>query len=101
MSADNGVYVLYTDTNKGPEYRVAYSHAIDNIYGEFDDETGHFAGNADAIVETFGDRKVFHNLNEALDVAEEVAAGHEYLEDGVCTIYSFSHLNPFREEKDD
>ena len=25
MSIDNGIYVLFTDAEKGPEYRVAYS----------------------------------------------------------------------------
>ena len=32
MSADNGIYVLFTDPEKGPEYRVAYAHSIGNIY---------------------------------------------------------------------
>ena len=31
MSADNGVYVLYTESTKGPEYRVAYAHAVENL----------------------------------------------------------------------
>ena len=39
MSADNGIYVLFTESEKGPEYRVAYAHAIDTIYGKFNDVT--------------------------------------------------------------
>ena len=31
MSSDNGIYVLFTESKKGPEYRVAYAQAIDSI----------------------------------------------------------------------
>ena len=49
MSADNGIYVLYTESEKGPEYRVTYAQAIDSIYGEWNNETARYNGNPDAI----------------------------------------------------
>lgn len=89
MSADNGIYVLLTITEKGPEYRVAYAQAIDNIYGKFNEELCRYEGDIPAIVSVFGEAKVFHILNEALDFAEEMAYDHEYLEDGICVINEF------------
>lgn len=89
MSADNGIYVLLTQSEKGPEYRVAYASAIDNIYGKFNDETRKYEGNLDAIKATFAEATVFYTLNEALDFAEEMEHNTEYLEDGVCIISDF------------
>lgn len=89
MSADNGVYVLYTEAAKGSEYRVAYAHAIDNIFGTFSEETNSWTGDNTAIVNTFGQSKVFYNLAEALDYAEDLSKEFEYLEDDVSIISDF------------
>ena len=89
MSADNGIYVLLTESEKGPEYRVAYAHAIDSIYGKFNDETFRYEGNLISIQDTFGQAPVFHTINEALDYAEELEQDYDYLEDGVCVINEF------------
>ena len=99
MSADNGIYVLYTESEEGPEYRVAYAHAIDNIYGEYDDVEGRYTGDVEAIKETFGNSEVFYSLDEALDTAENLSYDYEYLEEGICVISNFSQLgNIFKAE---
>jgi len=72
MSLNNGIYVLLTETEEGPQYRVTYASAIDNIYGEWNVETSKYDGNIQAIKETFGNVPVLHTLNEALDFAEEL-----------------------------
>lgn len=96
MSADNGVYVLLTETEKGPEYRVAYAQAIDSIYGKFNEETYRYDGDADMIRSVFEKSEVFHTLNEALDKAEEIEQDYNYLEDGIAVISDFKdHGNIF------
>lgn len=92
MSADNGIYVLFTETEKGPEYRVAYASAIGNIYGKFNEELFRYEGDIPNILSVFQESEVFHNLNEALDFAETLEYDHEYLEDGVCVISEFKEL---------
>ena len=89
MSADNGIYVLYTESAKGPEYRVAYAQAIDSIYGKFNEETFRYDGNLISIQDTFKSANVFYSLNEALDYAEELEQKYNYLEDGICVINEF------------
>ena len=89
MSADNGIYVLFTESEKGPEYRVAYAQAIDNIYGEFNAELGRYEGDIHAIQEIFKESPVFHNVNEAMDHAEIMEQEYDYLEDGVALINEF------------
>jgi hypothetical protein len=89
MSADNGIYVLLTESEKGPEYRVTYANAIGNIYGEWNVEKARYEGNIQTIQETFGQVPVFHTLNEALDFAEELEQNYDHLEDGVCVINEF------------
>jgi len=91
MSADNGIYVLLTESGKGPEYRVVYSHAIDNIYGKWNNETAKYDGNIHALQETFKEAPVFHTINEALDYAEEVENKIGNTEDGICIINEFAH----------
>jgi hypothetical protein len=93
MSADNGVYVLLTETEKGPEYRVAYANAIDNIYGKYNNDLGRYEGDVKCIKSTFAEAPIFHSLNEALDHAEELENDYEYLEDGVCVITDFKDLS--------
>lgn len=92
MSADNGIYVLLTESEKGPEYRVTYANAIDNIYGEWNDKTAKYNGNIQTIKETFGEVPVFHTLNEALDFAEEIENNMDPTEDGICVISEFQSL---------
>jgi hypothetical protein len=89
MSADNGIYVLLTESEKGPEYRVTRANAIDNIYGEWNSETGKYEGNPLAIFDTFSNVPVFYTINEALDFAEELEYNSDPTEDGVCVISEF------------
>ena len=89
MSADNGIYVLYTESEKGPEYRVTYAHAIDTIYGKWNDETARYDGDPVAIKEYFGAAPVFYSLNEALDHAELEDSDQGVTEDGICVINEF------------
>jgi hypothetical protein len=90
MSADNGVYILHT---KGPEFRVAYHQAIDNIYGNFNDDTGHWDGDPYKIVEYFEKAPVFLDINSAWDYAEKLAENYDYLEYGVCQINDFNDFD--------
>lgn len=92
MSADNGIYVLFTESKNGPEYRVAYSHAIDNIYGKWNQDTGLYEGDIPSILSVFKESQVFYTLNEALDFAEKMEYDYEYLEDGICVINEFRDL---------
>lgn len=89
MSADNGIYVLFTENNKGPEYRVKAATAIGNIYGEWNDEKKRYLGNLDAIKSVFEEAPVFYTLNEALDYAEQEEYNIGTTEDGVCVINEF------------
>jgi hypothetical protein len=86
MSADNGVYILHTE---GPEYRVAYHQAIDNIYGNFSDASFQWQGDPEMILEYFGNAPIFSSLEEALDKAADIAYDYEYLENGICVINDF------------
>ena len=89
MSADNGIYVLYTESDRGPEYRVVHTQAIGNIYGEWNEETGRYDGDPVAIKEYFGAAPVFYSLNEALDHAELEDSDQGVTEDGICVINEF------------
>ena len=96
MSVDNGIYVLYTESDRGPEYRVKFATAIGNIYGEWNEETGRYDGDAKAIQTTFADAPVFYSLNEALDYAEQEEYDIGVTEDGICVINEFKeHGNIF------
>lgn len=86
MSADNGIYILHT---KGPEYRVGYHQAIDNIYGNFSDESFQWQGDPGMMYHYFHSDKMFSSLEEALDFAESLSYNYEYLEDGICVINDF------------
>jgi len=95
MSADNGIYVFLTETEKGPEYRVAHAFSIDNIYGSWDVDRAKYEGDLNAIVSTFGESQVFYTLNEALDYAEAIEHDVGHTEDGICVISDFkdySHI---------
>lgn len=90
MSADNGIYVLQT---KGPEFRVVHCQNIDEIYGEFSDDTLKWLGNPEMILHFFGEATVFSNIETALDFAEELSYSYEYLEYGICVITDFKELD--------
>ena len=95
MSMDNGIYVFLTETDNGPEYRVAHAFSIDNIYGEWNEKTAKYNGDIQAIVSTFSESEVFYTLNDALDKAEEIQGDVGYTEDGICVISDFkdySHI---------
>ena len=90
MSADNGVYILET---KGPEYRVTYASAIDNItYGEYTTPDPDYDGewNKKEVREYFGNSKVHTSLDEAYKEAEELHKHWEWTEYGIC-ILSYGH----------
>ena len=89
MSTDNGIYVLFTEPEKGPEYRVAYAHSISNIYGPWNDETAKYEGNLETIKATFAESQVFYTLNEALDYADSLQYDIGDTEDGICVINEF------------
>lgn len=86
ISADNGIYILHT---KGPEFRVEHLQNIDDLYGNFSDESFQWQGDPDVMLDYFGNSKVFHNLEEALDYASELSYNYEYLEYGICVITDF------------
>jgi indole-3-glycerol phosphate synthase len=86
MSADNGVYILQT---AGPEFRVAYQQTIDNIYGNFSDDTFQWQGDPEVILEYFQNAPIFSDLESALDKAADIAYNYEYLEYGICVITDF------------
>lgn len=90
MSADNGIYILQT---KGSEFRVGYHQAIDNIYGNFSDESFQWQGDPETMVNYFQFDKMFSSLEEALDYAEDLSYNYEYLEDGICVITDFKDWN--------
>lgn len=86
MSADNGIYILET---KGPEYRVAYHHNIDEIYGNYSDESFQWQGDPEMMLEYFGNAVMFTTIEEALDTAGSMVYDYPYLEDGICVISNF------------
>lgn len=90
MSADNGIYILQTE---GPEFRVAYQQNIDDIYGNFSDDSFQWQGDPETMFLYFGDAPVFSSLEEALDKAEEISYDYEYLEYGICVIADFKDWN--------
>ena len=89
MSIDNGIYVLFTDSEKGPEYRVAYAHSIGNIYGSWNVETAKYEGDLNSIKDTFSESEVFYTLNEALEYADAIQYDIGDTEDGICVINEF------------
>ena len=63
--------------------------AIDNIYGNFSDESFQWQGDPENMYHYFQKDKMFSNLEEALDYAEELVYDYPYLEDGICIISDF------------
>lgn len=86
MSADNGIYILETS---GPEFRVTHAMSIDNIYGKFDDDTAHWKGDMNQIVDYFRESEIFFTFEAAMDYARNLSKDYTYLEDGICYISDF------------
>lgn len=86
MSADNGVYILET---AGPEFRVVYAQAIDSIYGKFNDETLHWEGDMNMIVDYFRNSEIFTEYEHALEYAIRLSKDYWHLEYGICNIDEF------------
>lgn len=86
MSADNGIYVLQT---KGPEYRVAHQQNIDDLYGNFSEDSYQWQGDPEIMYLYFKDAPVFSTLEDALDFADKLSYDYEYLEYGICVIPDF------------
>lgn len=86
MSADNGIYILETS---GPEFRVTHAMAIDNIYGKFDDDTAHWKGDMNQIVDYFRESEIFYTFETAMEYARNLSQDYTYLEDGICFISDF------------
>lgn len=100
MSADNGVYILLT---KGPEFRIAHTQAIDNVYGEWNTESNTWQGDPDSLLSLFGESKTYHNIEEAYDEAEVIERSVEFTEYGVCLITDFQEhtFDELTEDKKD
>lgn len=86
MSSDDGVYILQT---KGPEYRIAHTQAIDNIYGSWDSKLSVWQGNSDYIYSVFGNSQIYDDIEEAYDSASDIEKKNEGTEYGVCLIKDF------------
>lgn len=86
MSADNGIYILKTT---GPEYRVAHHQNIEEIYGNFSDESLQWQGDPVVMLQYFGNAPVFTEEKSALDYAAKLLYNYEYLEYGICMISDF------------
>lgn len=101
MSADNGVYILKTQSQDGGfEYRVAQAMAIDNLTydmppGEIDPEC------AQGI---FGESEVFTDRDKAWlsarDVEDEIAQSGWFTEYGVCELDFGGVSFPTKEGRD-
>jgi hypothetical protein len=85
MSADNGIYILKTE---GPEFRVSYMTAIDNLY--WDENTGNCTRDEEIVIrnarEMFQGCKVFTDESEAVMFAFEQSKQYDFLEYGIQTI---------------
>jgi hypothetical protein len=86
MSADNGIYILET---KGPEYRVAHHQNIEEIYGNFSDESFQWQGDPEIIWQYFCNAPMFTDGKKALDYAIELSYSYDYLEYGICQVTEF------------
>jgi hypothetical protein len=85
MSADNGIYILETDTDNGREYRVTSAQCIESIYCDLEDGRGCDVTDS-GMIEEWGDSEVFNTETKALKYAEELANTIDWLEYGICFI---------------
>lgn len=85
MSADNGIYILQTE---GPQFRVSYQFAIDNLC--WDDKKKTSSSDPDVMIENarkiFKNATVFNNKDEAFLFALDEASNIPFLEYGVSFI---------------
>ena len=86
MSSDNGIYILET---KGPEYRVAHHQNIEEIYGNFSDDSFQWQGDPEMMLEYFGKAPMFTDEKKALDSASKLSYAYDYLEYGICFVREF------------
>lgn len=94
MSADTGTYILQSTTDDGtPEFRIVHCQSIDNIYGQYINESSSWSPDPKNIVEYFGQSEVYTNLEQAWDEAFKLDESKGWSEDGVCLITSFSQYN--------
>lgn len=89
MSADNGIYILETDTEtKGvTEFRVSHLQSIDNY--RWDHVNNDYTDNED--VHIFNARRmwtgpVYKNREDANNYAQEIAGEYDILEYGIISI---------------
>lgn len=96
MSADNGTYILQT---YGPEFRIVHAQAIDNIYGNYDDENHNWFPHIQNIVDYFGQSEIYTNIEDALDAAYKLDESYDWSEYGICLISEFGeyHFSDFEE----
>lgn len=93
MSADNGIYILQTESqNGGDEFRVAHLQAIDNI--SWDEDLGLHTDNLDKQIKNardmFQGAEIFKTEDQAFqkarDLAKEIDEDGGYLEYGISSI---------------
>ena len=95
MSADNGIYILWTpglyDTT---EFRVAHLAAIDNL--DWDESTRELTTNDDVRMknarEMWGGAKMFTSRVEALDYAADMLEDYPICEYGISFIHIPRHF---------
>lgn len=90
MSADNGIYILETPigSNKSiQEFRVVHAQAIENInWNSEKSNFDHEYWNKEALIDYFGECKVYKSQLEALEAASEMAKDYTMLEYGISSI---------------
>lgn len=77
MSTDNTIGILVTAEREGSgcEYRVAHAQAIENIVAEPDYPEDSPTLNRQAVVDRFGDSRVFQSERDARTFARMMKAG--------------------------
>lgn len=89
MPVDKGTYIIETKNENGPEYRVAQTESVDNLFEEFVPDTETWTPNVEKIVQAFGESRPYKSLEEAWD-----AAG--VLDDAVPTEFGVNLITDFK-----
>ncbi len=79
MSADNGVYILKTKD----QYRVAYAHAIENLWWNFVKRDSDNEMVPTRLVELYGKKRYTKNAETAMRVAQAIMGDSRYVEYGI------------------